>query len=274
MALPLLAKAIGGSVVKGAAKKSVVKRLKITVTNVKSVLLKDRKKLSKFKSKGKRLEYDKLQLSKKENKESNLEKMKRSSPMSGFSKRIGSAFGSPIKKFEQVVGLILGGIFINTLPPLVSKIKKAFDGVKKRFDQLNSVVKKILEFIDEITGPIRQLFNIAGTSNIDIPSDDTDLDNLDSENQEVDIEGRADGGEVKAGTPYIVGERGKELFVPDQSGTIVPNEELNPDPVRSTVIKPSPNKLSNLDAIVSKINRKRVKAKDKLIIIQKEYIEV
>ena len=250
-----------------------IKKLRITVTNIKSVLLKDRKKLSKFKSKGKRLEYNKLQLSKKENKESNLEKMKRSSPMSGVSQKIGSAFSSPIEKFKQVVGLILGGIFINALPPLVSKIKKAFDGVKKRFDQLNSVVNKILEFIGEITEPIRQLFNIAGAANINAPSSNTNLDNLDSENQEIEIEGRADGGEVKAGTPYIVGERGKELFVPDQSGTIVPNEELNPDPVRSTVIKPSPNKLSNLDAIVSKINRKRVKSKDKLIIIQKEYVD-
>ena len=31
------------------------------------------------------------------------------------------------------------------------------------------------------------------------------------------------GGPVSAGTPYIVGEQGPELFVPNQSGTIVPN---------------------------------------------------
>lgn len=35
--------------------------------------------------------------------------------------------------------------------------------------------------------------------------------------------GRAHGGSVLAGTPYIVGERGPELFVPGRSGTIVPN---------------------------------------------------
>ena len=40
MALPLVVKTIGGSIVKGAAKKSAVKRLKMTTTNVKSVLLK------------------------------------------------------------------------------------------------------------------------------------------------------------------------------------------------------------------------------------------
>ena len=34
---------------------------------------------------------------------------------------------------------------------------------------------------------------------------------------------RADGGPVDANQPYIVGERGPELFVPESSGDIVPN---------------------------------------------------
>jgi len=38
--------------------------------------------------------------------------------------------------------------------------------------------------------------------------------------------GRADGGSVNNNTPYIVGERGPELFVPNGSGKIVPNEQL------------------------------------------------
>jgi TP901 family phage tail tape measure protein len=39
-------------------------------------------------------------------------------------------------------------------------------------------------------------------------------------------EGQATGGPVTAGVPYIVGERGQELFVPNVSGTIIPNHEL------------------------------------------------
>jgi hypothetical protein len=39
-------------------------------------------------------------------------------------------------------------------------------------------------------------------------------------------EGRALGGPVTGGTPYIVGENGPELFVPGASGTIVPNDVL------------------------------------------------
>lgn len=37
---------------------------------------------------------------------------------------------------------------------------------------------------------------------------------------------RAAGGPVSAGAPYIVGERGPELFVPGRSGTIVPNNAM------------------------------------------------
>lgn len=39
------------------------------------------------------------------------------------------------------------------------------------------------------------------------------------------IPGRAVGGPVTQGSPYIVGERGPELFVPTVSGTIVPNQQ-------------------------------------------------
>lgn len=40
------------------------------------------------------------------------------------------------------------------------------------------------------------------------------------------LQGREKGGPVRAGTPYIVGEAGHELFVPDVSGTIVPHHDL------------------------------------------------
>ena len=40
------------------------------------------------------------------------------------------------------------------------------------------------------------------------------------------LAGRAGGGPVNAGRPYMVGERGPELFVPGQSGGIMRNEEM------------------------------------------------
>ena len=41
------------------------------------------------------------------------------------------------------------------------------------------------------------------------------------------VEGyRADGGSTKGMNPYVVGERGRELFIPSTDGTIVPNHEM------------------------------------------------
>ena len=39
-----------------------------------------------------------------------------------------------------------------------------------------------------------------------------------------DIEARAKGGPVAAGRPYLVGERGPELFMPNIGGTVVNNQ--------------------------------------------------
>jgi len=38
--------------------------------------------------------------------------------------------------------------------------------------------------------------------------------------------GKAIGGSVQRGQPYMVGERGTEMFIPNQSGSIVPNDRL------------------------------------------------
>jgi len=42
-----------------------------------------------------------------------------------------------------------------------------------------------------------------------------------------DADFRAGGGPVSAGRPYIVGERGPELMIPNSSGTVIPNHNLS-----------------------------------------------
>ena len=39
---------------------------------------------------------------------------------------------------------------------------------------------------------------------------------------------RAEGGPVKKGEPYVVGEKGPELIVPSESGNVIPNNEVSP----------------------------------------------
>lgn len=41
------------------------------------------------------------------------------------------------------------------------------------------------------------------------------------------ISGRASGGQVTSNTPFIVGEKGPEIFVPSSSGNIIPNNKLS-----------------------------------------------
>ena len=70
---------------------------------------------------------------------------------------------------------------------------------KADFSALGDHIKQVLAkaLVQRfITGPILSLFGLAG------------------------------GGPAKAGTPYIVGEKGPELFVPDQSGMVIPNNQL------------------------------------------------
>lgn len=54
--------------------------------------------------------------------------------------------------------------------------------------------------------------------------------------------GKASGGAVNSGTPYLVGEKGPELFVPSGSGTIVPNG------VTGASVNYSPNTVINASA--------------------------
>jgi azurin len=62
--------------------------------------------------------------------------------------------------------------------------------------------------------------------------------------------GKAIGGPVRANTPYMVGERGAEMFVPNSSGSIVPNNKMGGNVVVNQTI--------NLSAGVSQTVRAEV----------------
>lgn len=72
---------------------------------------------------------------------------------------------------------------------------------------IDSVISKLFEMfvVQQITGMIAK--GISGLTGITMP-------------------GKAIGGPVQGGKPYIVGERGPEMFVPSRSGSIVPNGGL------------------------------------------------
>jgi hypothetical protein len=51
------------------------------------------------------------------------------------------------------------------------------------------------------------------------------------------VTGKAIGGSVSAGSPYMVGERGPEMFIPNASGAIVPNDKLQQGQGAPTIVQ-------------------------------------
>ena len=69
---------------------------------------------------------------------------------------------------------------------------------------------------------------------------------------------RAIGGPVSAGTPYMVGERGPELFMPRQGGSIIPNNALGGG---------STNVVVNVDASGSNVQGDQAQAKQLGVVV-------
>lgn len=75
----------------------------------------------------------------------------------------------------------------------------------------NATIAKIKEMQDEVRELNRLAAAAPGTSTGQFESQ---------------TEYRASGGPVYRGSPYVIGEKGPEIFVPNQSGTVVPNNEI------------------------------------------------
>ena len=71
-------------------------------------------------------------------------------------------------------------------------------------------VRMLLELTTSVTGPLKGRLGGGALSDFELRAGS-----------------RAHGGPVTAGDPFFVGERGRELFVPEQAGMIVPNNILN-----------------------------------------------
>lgn len=101
---------------------------------------------------------------------------------------LGTVLGGAI----DILGTALG-ILIDILGKVITVFDKVFTGIKKAFDLLKDFVNFIRN--NPVTQGISGLFG----------------------------GGRAAGGPVSAGTTYLVGENGPELFTSSSSGTIIPN---------------------------------------------------
>jgi hypothetical protein len=71
--------------------------------------------------------------------------------------------------------------------------------------------------------------------------------------------GKAEGGPIQGGTAYLVGERGPELFVPGVSGTILPNDKIQPNQDKNSgTITGSSNNTYNFNINIPNANTPEV----------------
>jgi hypothetical protein len=119
------------------------------------------------------------------------------------------------QKFNQVSSLV-GGTFAPAFDSLFSSIEKGGDAIGGFFDGLAQGIQQLVQALIQTAAIAGLVSLITGTpfaSSFKLLSGIT-------------LPGRALGGPVSGGTPYLVGERGPELFVPQVSGGIVPNNSV------------------------------------------------
>ena len=112
----------------------------------------------------------------------------------------------------------LGQLIISTVVSWYGAVKQAFadvfqgakDAVSDAIDWMMEKIKSLLSFITEIPKKVKEIaVGIGGKIGGAIGS-----------------LFRAEGGPVTRGSPYVVGEHGPEWFVPNSSGTIIPNNRI------------------------------------------------
>lgn len=122
------------------------------------------------------------------------------------------------------VKVVVGASGIGLLIKLAGVVRDNWGTIAEFFTGLWDGIKNVFtgayDFVVGIFDKIRGAISGMADAIKSIPVVGTVIDVVGS------IVGKATGGPVTGNTPYVVGERGPELFVPQTSGTIVPNNAL------------------------------------------------
>jgi len=125
-----------------------------------------------------------------------------------LSKYVAPLLGGVLKLAIQGIGIALG-VVINVVGDLIGGFQTLFGWIGKVIDKITAMINLVRNnaAVRGIAGLIDSAFGGF----------------------------RANGGSVSAGTPYVVGERGAELFVPSSNGTIIPNGGAGGSTINITV---------------------------------------
>lgn len=135
-----------------------------------------------------------------------------------------------LKIFAMLVGVAVVAAILIAVKALIEIITWGAKALTVITDIANFIAKVAVEVWKDLEGRIVSVVN-AFKSVIDFAKKAADaVSNFSVKGAASSIGKslgfRAAGGPVTSGSPYIVGERGPELFVPNRSGTIIPNSGL------------------------------------------------
>ena len=143
---------------------------------------------------------------------------------------------------------------------IASKLSKWFPSLSK----IGKVGAKAESVVSKVKNPKVAAGLLAGTAVLGgigyaVSGDDEDNEDASKEPPKT-IKGKYLGGSVDEGTPYLVGEKGQELFMPDTDGVIIPNNKLNENTFGS-----KKTLLTAFRTIVDAVNKKFKTVKDMVV---------
>lgn len=137
----------------------------------------------------------------------------------------------PLQPFLELLAKIIGTILLGAIIAFVKLVEVSLivtiEILTKALEWVNGVIKNFKEGWDAVTDAIAKVITWIDTLIQKIKS----LNILQGAKSAISSAlgfggGKAEGGPVKAGTGYVVGENGPEYFVPGSSGSIIPNNQL------------------------------------------------
>jgi phage-related protein len=117
----------------------------------------------------------------------------------------------------------IGDLAKTVIPPVIEAVKLMYEGFMIYYNALVDVEVQIFKVIDALSAMATKAKSAAATVGDTLKSGPSGIASGAVSQLKYMITGRAAGGPVSGGTPYVVGENGPELFVPNNSGAIMPN---------------------------------------------------
>lgn len=145
--------------------------------------------------------------------------------------------------FAAIASAVSGawGSVKNAFSAAKESIAGAMDYIAQKVEPMLEMLEKITNAAKKAAAAIKNAFNKVVDRGKDV------------------IGGRASGGSVSSGQPYMVGEQGAEMFVPSGSGRIIPNSRLAGYGGSSVIVNITGNMFADEDEMAERVGDRIVR---------------